>query len=312
MSSLRVETIGRQTNIPSGDGLATHAAPGVRNLEQWLQLEPATEPALLIPEQNTSAVDLRAATGKPLPTVQEQLVLKAGLEASNSALAALASRMAISQVTGCWVDVDAWRDDKGYTFTRQPESVGFNMPNRPRWPGVRLHTIAHLLFMRIRDPGYQKPENIDLDHMCCFPGCCNPHHTEGVTKEENNRRQRIAARIARPLMQGQAMVGPTYVEWLDNAVSDAPDEDTGLIVNTSDGPFRVVKLEDDPPIIRAEPERDDLLLALRPKSARRSPRPSRAKQKMPLKAQEPLFHKNKYTKKKLPTQKDLYRIAFAD
>src|SRR3990167_3358492 len=223
--SLINETGGKQTNLTEVDVLGGGSAPGIRDLERWLKLEPAPQPALFNYESEYPVVDLRAATGKNLPAVSEQRVIKSGLETSGSALAALAGKMAISEVTGCWVDVDAWRDDKGYSFTMHPEEVGIEPLKKLRWPGARLHTIAHLLLMRIHDPEYQKPEGIDLDHMCCFPGCCNPHHTEGVSKKENNRRQRLAAQVARPLMLGQTIIGPTSIEWIDEAVSATSDED---------------------------------------------------------------------------------------
>ncbi|HSX18225.1 MAG TPA: hypothetical protein VLE51_02640 [Candidatus Saccharimonadales bacterium] len=304
---LNVEIGGKQTYVNEGDGLLAPITPGVRDLEKWLNLEPAEMPALLISEDNTVTADLRSATGHVLPSPAEQISKKEEWEASDSSLARLAARMGISNITGCWVDVDAWRDDKGYTFTLHPEELGIEPSAKLRWPGERLHTLAHLLLMRIYDPEYQKPQGVDLDHTCCFTGCCNPHHMEGVTKNENNRRQRLAALLAKPLMTGQSIIGPSGLDWIDTTVAASPTEDTGMIVNTSNGPFRIIKVEHNPLIIRGEPEPDNLLSALRPKTMRKSSRPSRAragKARAP-KEQKDLFHKNRY-KKKLPTQKVLY------
>lgn len=246
---------------------------------------------------------LRSSTGYKLPEVAKVMEQRDRWRESASPLGFLAANTEVSTTTGCWSVIDAWRDDKGYILVRDPSPYGLERDSRY---GTRSHKLALILHKRVEYPDFSMPPDTDIDHLCRFTGCCNPEHEELVSKKENNLRQRLAHPIESALALGQLMMGPTGYDWLDRQAALAKDKDTGIIINTRFGPFRITKLDDDPLIIRGQPEPDNLLPQLRPPSVRKAPRPSRAKTLKPLKGQRVLFPKSKYVKHKVPTKSDLY------
>ena len=50
---------------------------------------------------------------------------------------------------------------------------------------VAAHRIAYVLTYGGIPDGYQ------IDHKCGFKDCCNPHHLEAVSPEENRRRRHL-------------------------------------------------------------------------------------------------------------------------
>jgi hypothetical protein len=227
---------------------------------------------------------LRAATGDRLPDVEWVLEQRTNWLESGSPLGYLAASTEVSTTSGCWSvvndsDVDSWRDDKGYVLVRDPSPFGLERDSRF---GTRSHKLAYILFRRQAEPEFELPPRKPLDHVCRFTGCCNPHHVAETTPRQNNKLQRQAHDIERPLTWGQLLLGPTGYEWLDGPALAATNEDTGLVVNTSRGPFRIIKVEEDPLIIRGQPEPDNLLPRLKPPTRRRTQRPSRAKKHLPI------------------------------
>jgi hypothetical protein len=249
--------------------------------------------------------NLRGAAGQPLPEVGWVMEQRERWMKSDSPLGFLAASTEISATSGCWSMVDSWRDDKGYGFIKDPTPYGFE---RESHLGVRSHKLAYLLLNRDRDPGYEIPPRADLDHHCRFTGCCNPYHVEEVTKTENNLRQRTARDLENALVAGQIILGPTGREWLDVPATNSKCEEIEIVVNTRFGPFSVLKVDEDPLMLRGERLDDGLLEKVRPPSVRDGARASRARKHRPIKGEDPMFVVEAQVKRK-PTLKKLYRDA---
>jgi hypothetical protein len=226
--------------------------------------------------------DLHASTGHELPDLYDELQEKCRLENINTPLGSLAAHAEISVTTGCWAIIKAWRDAKGYTFVWNPKELGYDPGTQTGFSAQKAYRIAYILAQREYDPDFVLKPGTPLDHLCRFTGCCNPHHIEPVTTIENNIRQRLAHPIENALALGQLMLGPTGYDWLDTKTNAAQQEETGIVVNTRFGPYRILKLDDDPVVIRGEALDDDLLNIIRPPSTKKSVRKSRAKKPNPL------------------------------
>jgi hypothetical protein len=223
-----------------------------------------------------------------------------------SPLGRLASIAQISTTTGCWAIIDAWRSDKGYSYTWNPLEFGFDPGANSEFTGVRLHKIAYILHRLTMDPDFILPKRKPLDHICRFTGCCNPRHVKETSTRENNILQRKAHPIEFALAVGHLMLAPTGYDLIDKKAAESSEENTGIVVATRFGPYEVIKLDEDPLIIRGEPLYDDLLAAIRPPSDKKYQRKSRARTPKIFEGQEIVFPKTKYKKKKRPTTKDLY------
>ncbi len=306
----------------------------VYDLEDFLQLEPAEEPVLsfseecfnderlaeysslyqdLLLQSASLAVKLRSSTDMPLPSINSQLARKGFWENSDTGLGILAREALISTATGCWAIPDAYRNSKGYSYTWDVSKYGLEPRGKGEYKGMQLHQVAFILRMQIEMPEYVMPPSHTLEHVCrsvkqhfC---CVNPYHFEYVTKLENNRLQRKAHPIESALFAGQLMLTPTGYNYIDAFVGASEKEDTGLVVSTRFGPFRIIKVEDAPVVFRGEPEPERLANKVRPpakenkyisgedltlilngqKPMLKPKRKSRAAIPIPIKGQELLF-----------------------
>ena len=254
------------------------------------------------------------SAGHTLPGINVELYQREKWQQLSTPLGFLASNTEVSLKTGCWGLVDAWRNDKGYAFVWDPEVYGYEPAARAEpkneveakkeFKGIKVHQMAHILLMRELDPDYVLPPRTPLDHLCRFTGCCNPTHTEKVTREVNNQRQKRAHPIEAALALGQVMLGPTGYDFIDISAAQSPTEDTSIVVNTRFGPFRIIKLDNDPLMVRGEPELDNLLPMVRPPAVSKYVRPSRAKSRI-HDGQRVIFPKTKYRRglaKKRPSK----------
>lgn len=267
--------------------------PGVRNLESFLQLEPAYEPVLsflnevfedkdqaepsdlyqdLLLQCASAAVQLRSSTDARLPSVGSQIIQKNYWENSDTGLGVLAREAEISTATGCWTVPEAYRNEKYYAYTWDVRKYGLEPRGKGEYKGMQLHQVAYLLRQQIEAPDFVMPTRGTLDHICrgvredlC---CVNPYHDEIVSKGENNQRQRRAHPIEAALFAGQLMFVPTGYEKIDAAVAASEDEDTGLVISTRFGPYRIMKMNEDPAVFRGEPEPERSLSQIRPPKSR--------------------------------------------
>lgn len=76
----------------------------------------------------------------------------------------------VEEPGGCWM----WR---GAT---RPEGYG-----QVNWRG-RVEATHRVTYALLVEP---IPAGMEIDHLCGYPGCCNPDHLEMVAGEENRRRQ---------------------------------------------------------------------------------------------------------------------------
>src|SRR5580658_5598817 len=81
------------------------------------------------------------------------------------------------------VDLDGPRpvDDAPCWEWRASKRKGYGQINRGR-RGEGMTNAYHALYEELRGP---VPAGMDLDHLCCNPGCVNPAHLEVVTHREN-------------------------------------------------------------------------------------------------------------------------------
>ncbi len=306
------------------DKAAFPPAPGVRDLEGFLQLEPAEEPVLSFSEEGliderlaepsylyqdlllrsaSAAVRLRSSTDMPLPSINSQVVQKDFWENSDTGLGVLAREALISTATGCWAIPNAYRNNKGYSYTWDVRKYGLEPRGKGEYKGMQLHQVAFILRMQIEMPEYVMPASHTLEHVCrnvkqhfC---CVNPYHFEYVTQLENNRLQRKAHPIESALFVGQLMLAPTGYNYIDAFVGASEKEDTGLVVSTRFGPFRIIKVEDEPVVFRGEPEPERLANKVRP-PAKENKYVSGEDLTLILNGQKPMLKPKRKSRAKLP------------
>ena len=248
------------------------AAPKVLDLEHWMQLEPAPEPALSFP----SATEVWSATGEPLDPVEQELDRKAELEAQDTGLGLLAADVEISTATGCWTYLKG-RDSKGYVRRYNALKYGIEQTKEERRHGIKLHRLAHILMQRHLGLDDSLSPDVQIDHICRGPWCCNPNHGRPVSNDENIHLRTLAHKVEVILASGQTMIGQIGTSWIDNLLSRATAEDTGVVVATRFGPHRLIKLDGTPTVAFAQREPDDLFDALHPPAVDRRIRKSRAR-----------------------------------
>jgi hypothetical protein len=218
---------------------------------------------------------LYSATGTELPYVHRELIEKEYWESTSSPLGSLATKAAVSTTTACWSILKA-RNDKGYVRLYNADKYDLDDQSDKRY-GITAHKLALLLHRRESGESTELPLGAQIDHVCRNTACCNPNHLEVVTNSRNDELKRLAHPIEAALGSGQLMVGPTGLPWLDENIGRACNEDTNVIINTRFGPFRIMKIEDDPPMIYGVREACDLFDSLRPPTPRISARKSRAR-----------------------------------
>jgi hypothetical protein len=218
---------------------------------------------------------LYSATGMELPYVRRELMEKEYWESTSSPLGSLAAKAAVSTTTACWSILKA-RNDKGYVRVYNADKYDLEDQSDKRY-GITAHKLALLLHRRENGYSTKLPAGAQIDHVCRNTACCNPNHLDVVTNTRNDELKRLAHPVEAALGSGQLMVGPTGLPWLDENIGRARSEDTNVIINTRFGPFRIMKIEDDPPMIYGIREVCELFDSLRPPTPRISARKSRAR-----------------------------------
>lgn len=194
------------------------------------------------------------------------------------ALGALASRATISTTTGCWsvLEENIWRDEKGYAFTWQPETYGFQVNRAGDFRGIQMHRMAYNMKLRAQGlPDLNQYQH--LDHVCRWTGCCNIDHLEIVSRSKNNKLRDEARRFEAAIIAGQIILGPLGKTELDYRLLGSNTEFTNLVITTVTGPYRLVIVDKDPLMFRGEPESCALIESVAPPAPKKYERPSRAK-----------------------------------
>jgi hypothetical protein len=224
--------------------------------------------------------------GKRLGEVKTLTTKKEHLAQLPMSLGALASRASISATTGCWSvlqemhpqrgPVPVWRDDKGYAFTWNPESYGYSVDRSGGFRGIQLHRMAYN--MKRRGQGLPDLNQYQhLDHECRWTGCCNIDHLEITSRERNNKLRDQARRFESAIVAGQIILGPMGIAEIDERLLASETEYTSVVIATVAGPHRLVKIDQDPLLFRAEKEHCELVQSVAPPAPTKYERPSRAK-----------------------------------
>jgi len=220
-------------------------------------------------------------------------------------LGALASASTISMTTGCWSLVNAWRDEKGYAFIWNPEEYGYQVEKSGNFRGMSVHRMAYNMKRRATGRSdltrYQQ-----LDHICRWPGCCNIDHLNVVDHKKNNKNRDQARILEAALYSGQIILGPTGMPWLDGRLADSETENTNILVATPAGPFRIVKVDDEPLMFRGQAEPSELHQAVPPPAPKKYERNSRVKRIVVDPEQKNLFADEPYIGRRL-RKIDLYK-----
>jgi hypothetical protein len=85
----------------------------------------------------------------------------------------LKTKIAVSPETGCWIWTGAL-DRRGYGRV--------NIHGRVRF----THRVTFVL------AGRDLSDELEIDHLCRVPACCNPDHLEAVTRVVNHHRSTVA------------------------------------------------------------------------------------------------------------------------
>jgi hypothetical protein len=258
--------------------------------------------------------NLRSSTGEHLPTVKDMMSLREKWLASGTMLGELIAKTTISPTTGCWIKLSekrkgelapSWRNSEGYVVVKNPHRFG--LPKRSdeeEKRGMLFHRlIPTLLCMELGIDPIIGPKK-DGDHTCRNKAC--GIHVSGMTNKENNLLRLKAVKVEKALISGQMVMGSLGVEWLDTRVSEAQQEDTDLVFTTPEGPYRLMKANDEPIVIYAQREPDDVFDSLRKPSRSNRNFKSRAKLRTPLKGEKPMFSPLRYRTSK-PKPKALYK-----
>jgi HNH endonuclease len=88
----------------------------------------------------------------------------------NDVLARIMAKIRIDQETGCWEFTGSRNRGRAY--------------GRIGWKG-RLWLTHRVTYTLIIGP---IPDNLEIDHLCKNPPCCNPAHLEAVTRSVNIQR----------------------------------------------------------------------------------------------------------------------------
>lgn len=82
------------------------------------------------------------------------------------------TRRLLTSRSGCW-EWQGARDRLGYGYVRYEGKV---------W---RMHRLMWVAAGRVLPAGTRGPGQVDIDHICRNPSCCNPDHLEAVPHREN-------------------------------------------------------------------------------------------------------------------------------
>jgi len=300
-SALLVETSGENKNMGGLAAPLNFEGGAIRDLPTFLGLEPAEEPALLY-----------SSTGEQLPPVEVMRSLKEYWETSTSNLGLLVAKTTLMPSIGCWTRL-MWRNSEGYIRIRNPHRFGIprmsNEEDESR--GMVLHRLVYILRSIELGGEPHLPRSVDIDHVCRNTACGNPYHLRPLENSINNAMRLQARKAESFLASGQLQVGPIGIEWIDEKVEKSPREDTGIVVATREGPFKIMKADEDPVVLYARREPDEVFDALKPPAPNRRNFKSRARPYKHPKDQAVLVNKNRYKKKKQLTTQQKYKTAMA-
>lgn len=226
--------------------------------------------------------------GNQLPDIAGQIEKKNRLAKLPIALGALATKSEICTTTGCWSVVDAWRNDKGYAYIFDPAEFNYRTEDPLEFNGVQVHRMAANMKRRLSGRQDLKQRE-QVDHVCRWGGCCNNDHFQILDHKQNCELRDKAKDLELMIAAGQIILGPVNIEWLDELLISCEEEDTHIIITTPHGPFRLIKINDDPLLFTSKPEISRLQEIVKPPASRKYERPSRGKGSKIDKGYEGLF-----------------------
>lgn len=212
----------------------------------------------------------------------------------------------MSRLTGCFLRPEAARNHNGYSAVRSKaaKSIGLGTYRE-------AHRVAHFLHKFEQTGEHPTKEELakKVDHICRCTSCWNPAHTRLLTNQQNNELKRAAGKIEYVVISGQQFYAGDLFEklpWLEHTVISEEGEYPVKAISTRMGPFALLMASPEASIIYGHRLSCEVFESLRPTGKNNYFAKSRAKPFKPVKDNTELFHKNKFKKKRRPTQAELY------
>lgn len=261
----------------------------------------------------TTQTVLRSAVssiGDHLPTIKAQ-ELELGQLKESDLLGDLMESARMSALTGCVMYPEAYRDHKGYS--RKTVLAAKEL-------GIRGNSGVHRLvhFLRTAELTGQAPTEEELgkqiDHRCRNTACCSYSHTRPLNNAENNSLKDKARKVEPMIIGGQLFIVRDLLDelpWLQDTIVDENREIPLKVISTTLGPFALRAAHPEQAVVYGEKLKCEVFESLNPLGKSFYKRPTRAKKPKPIQGQAGIFPSTKYTKKTIPSAKDLYVAARA-
>lgn len=245
-----------------------------------------------------------------LPSIESQAELLGNLQESEL-LGELMREARLSKLTGCFMRPEAYRNHNGYSRVKSKAAKEIGVGSYRD-----AHRVAHFLYKTattgLPPTSQELNRKMTVDHICRNPSCCNPEHTRLLTNKANNILKDRAKKIEPKIIEGQGLyVADLYekLSWLEHTIIFGEAEIPERVISTRLGPFALRAASADGAWVYGHKLFCDVYESLRELGENKYFAPSRAKPFTPVKNNKDLFHKNKFKKKNIPTQKELYDQA---
>lgn len=249
-----------------------------------------------------------SAIGDELPPIAYQ---EERLEAMRESklLGDLMRQARLSKITGCIMLPDKWRNHKGYpkVSSKAAKELGIGYHRE-------LHRVVHFLGLADSTGRPPTPEELSMqvDHKCRNPACCD--HTRRMEPVQNNVLKDEAAKIEPLITNGQVFYAEDILAampWLLKTLVFEDEARPARVISTRLGPFALRAACTEPFIIYGERIACEVYDSLRPPGKKTYQRPSRARPFKPVEGNGAFFARNKFKKKRVSNQKELYQQALA-
>ncbi|HET7529250.1 MAG TPA: hypothetical protein VFJ84_03435 [Candidatus Saccharimonadales bacterium] len=297
--------------VRAGDGAAA-ARPAIRRAEKSPVITgdfslPPLDEFLGLQVEAPTTLDSPALTTIPefLPSLDSMGELFEQLQDCEM-MGDLMYRARMSRLTGCFFRPEAARNHNGYSSVKSKAAKEIGLGTYRE-----AHRVAHFMYKVIETGELPTDEELGkkVDHICRCTSCWNPAHTRLLSNQKNNELKRAAGKIEYIVISGQQFyIGDLLqkLPWLEHTLISNEDEYPVRAISTRAGPFALLVTSPEASIVYGHQLQCEAFDSLRPLGKNNYFAPSRAKPYKPVKNNSELFHKNKYKKKRRPTQQELY------